>query len=130
MMHNPLRVLVIDENRRDRAIFKQLLRQSSSSYVIQEASDPLTGLRSFARVQPHCIFFEVLVEGRVATDVLHELKTRVNGRPVPVIVWTTLTLLPLVQAAVQQIGASGWLLKHRTSSQDLERTIRATVNVS
>lgn len=127
-MRPSLHLLVIDENRKDRASLKQLLADSPSTYIVHEASDPMHALRR--RHTPDCILLEVLIDGAVATEVLHHLKRRMNGRPVPIIIWTALRLLPLVQAAVQQAGASGWLFKHRTSPQELERAIRTAVAAS
>ncbi|HEY6085647.1 MAG TPA: response regulator [Nitrospira sp.] len=122
----PLHVLVIDESSKDRKSVKQLLGRSSS-YVVHEASDHQHGLRRTRAVHPDCILLEVLINGAVEIDVLHHLKRHKNERRVPVIVWTALKFLPLVQAAVQQSGASGWLSKHLTSSQELEKAIRTTV---
>jgi hypothetical protein len=50
-----------------------------------------------------------------------------DGKPVPIIVWTALAIPPLVQAAIRQVGASGWLFKQHTRAKDFEQAIRSAV---
>lgn len=123
----PLRILVIDENRKDRASLRHLLVRSSFPYVLHEELDYLRALRYFRAGRPDCILFDILGQGALPVEVLKNLNKRMNGNPVPVIVWTGVTLLPLVQAAVQQAGAIGWLRKDRTGPYELERAIRSAV---
>ncbi|HJT19895.1 MAG TPA: response regulator [Nitrospira sp.] len=126
----PLHILVIDESRKDRASLRRLLDQSPSSFILHEASDHLRGRRSCRTLHPDCILFDVLVDGTLAAGLLNDLKRRTSGKPIPIIVWTSVHLLPLVQAAVQQVGASGWLLKHETTPRELARTIHTVVGAS
>ena len=126
----PLLILVIDDSRKDRASLRHLLGRSSFSYILREAQDYLSGLRSLKTVRPDCILFDALDEGRSAVEALDNLRRRMNGTRVPVIIWTDVTVLPLVQAAVQQVGASGWLLKDRTGPGELERAIRSAMGCS
>lgn len=127
MKSAPLRLLVVDESRSDRASFRRMLRSSSLSHVVHETSSPWTLMRSSARIKPHCIFFEVLVNGTIATGLLDTWRRSLRGKRIPVIVWTALSLPPLVQAAIQQMGTSGWLFKYGSSREDLERTIRSAL---
>ncbi len=125
-MDPSITLLVIDENKEDRAEVKRRLAEISSSYLVHEAPDGKAGLDLCRTLRPDCVLFELQMARATGIEVLNDLLAQMDEVPVPVIVWTALQWAPL-ESAVRQLGTDGYFLKGRTTPQDLDQAIREAI---
>jgi signal transduction histidine kinase/DNA-binding response OmpR family regulator len=87
---HPARILIIDDEDRDRYLLKQQLRESG--LVIQEASDGAEGLREAAKENPNAIILDLTMPGMSGFEVLDALKANPATRHIPVVICTSRVL--------------------------------------
>jgi signal transduction histidine kinase/DNA-binding response OmpR family regulator len=84
------RVLIIDDDERDRYLLKQQLRESE--IIIQEACDGLEGIRQAAKDRPDAIVLDLTMPGMSGFEVLEALKTGASTHDIPVVICTSRVL--------------------------------------
>lgn len=123
------RILFIDGNANDRAIYAGGLRRCSSDYQIIEAADGQSGLDLYRRSQRiDCVVLELALQNRSGLTLLADFIPIPRKREVAVIVLTQHRYQGLLEIAKQK-GAYACFLKDDTSSEDLDRAIRQAVAV-
>ena len=86
----PTRILMIDDDERDRYLLKQQFRESD--VVIQEASNGAEGIREAAKERPNAIILDLTMPGMSGFEVLDALKTDVATKDIPVMICTSRVL--------------------------------------
>jgi signal transduction histidine kinase/CheY-like chemotaxis protein len=81
------RILIIDDDERDRYLLKQHLRESD--IVIQEVSDGAEGIREAAKERPNAIILDLTMPGMSGFEVLDALKTAAATKDIPVVICTS-----------------------------------------
>lgn len=88
--NRPPRILIIDDEERDRYLLKLQFRESS--VVIQEASDGVEGIREAAKERPNAIILDLAMPGMSGFEVLDALKADVATKDIPVVICTSRVL--------------------------------------
>jgi signal transduction histidine kinase/DNA-binding response OmpR family regulator len=81
------RILIIDDEERDRYLLKQHFREST--VIIQEAFDGAEGLREAAKERPNAIILDLTMPGMSGFEVLDALKTNPATQDIPVVICTS-----------------------------------------
>lgn len=103
------RVLVIDDNERDRYLIKQQFR--NSGFLIQEAAAGPEGIEA-AKARPKAIVLDLSMPGMNGFEVLDALKNDVATKDIPVVVCTSRVLseaerLQLAERTVAIVSKGG-----------------------
>ncbi|HEV8701037.1 MAG TPA: HD domain-containing phosphohydrolase [Candidatus Polarisedimenticolia bacterium] len=102
------RILVVDDEPENRRLLRELL--DPLGYQVEEAGDGEEALASIADHVPDLVLLDLVMPRRDGYDVCRELKNDPRTRLVPVIVLTTLDLLPDKIKAIE-LGADDFLNK-------------------
>jgi CheY-like chemotaxis protein len=94
------RVLIIDDEERDRYLVKQKLRDMS--LLIAEAENGAEGLRMAHKNKPDLIFLDVRMPGMTGFEVVERLKKESSLAEIPVILVTSHVLTETEQRAMAQ----------------------------
>jgi len=81
------RILIIDDDERDRYLLKQQLRESN--VVIQEASGGAEGIRVAAAEKPDAILLDLTMPDLSGFEVLDALKNDAATQDIPVVICTS-----------------------------------------
>jgi signal transduction histidine kinase/CheY-like chemotaxis protein len=84
------RILIIDDDERDRYLLKQHFRQSD--LVVREVSDGVEGLREAAKDKPDAIILDLTMPGMSGFEVLDALKIGAETKDIPVVICTSRVL--------------------------------------
>ncbi|HEX5228452.1 MAG TPA: ATP-binding protein [Bryobacteraceae bacterium] len=84
------RILIIDDEERDRYFLKQQLRESA--FLIREAVDGAEGIREAIKDQPNAIILDLTMPGMTGFEVLEVLKSAPPTSQIPVVICTSRTL--------------------------------------
>ena len=122
----PTRVLFIDGNANDRALYVGGLQQSSPDYQIIEATDGQSGLAIHRSLRIDCVVTELDLPDLSGFEVLMRLNPIVTRPNVPVVALTRLARRGLWDLAKQN-GAYVCFFKPHTSSDDLDRAINRAI---
>ena len=129
MLPNPehaTRVLFIDGNANDRALYGGGLRNCSPDYQIIEAIDGQSGLAAYRAQRIDCVVLELDLPDLSGFEVLVDLVPLVRRPNIAVIVLTRLTDRGLY-ALARNNGAYVCFHKPHTSSDDLDRAINRAI---
>jgi DNA-binding response OmpR family regulator len=130
MLPNPelptTRVLFIDGNANDRALYVSGLQQCSPDYEIIEATDGQSGLAIYRAQRIDCVVLELDLPDLSGFEVLVDLVPRVRRPNIAVIVLTRLGDRGLYALAMEN-GAYVCFHKPHTSSDDLDRAINRAI---
>jgi signal transduction histidine kinase/DNA-binding response OmpR family regulator len=85
-----MRILIIDDDERDRYLLKQQFRQSE--VVIREVSQGVNGLTEACRERPNAIILDLTMPGMSGFEVLDALKADVATKDIPVVICTSRVL--------------------------------------
>jgi len=121
------RILIIDDDERDRYLLKQYLRESD--LVIQEASSGMDGIREAKKERPNVIILDLTMPGMNGFEVLEALKTGAATKDIPVIICTSLVLteeerLQLEDKTVAILSKEGD--RHREITEVIRRAVGLT----
>ena len=120
------RILIIDDDERDRYLLKQHLRESD--LVIQEVSDGAEGIREAAKERPNAIILDLTMPGMSGFEVLDALKTGAATKDIPVVICTSRILTE--QERLQLEGKTVAILsKEGYGHPEIEETIRRAVGL-
>ena len=121
----PLKILLIDECRDDRAALRECLTRSGRPFVLYEASSGETGLKWFKAMRPHCVVIDLKLTGVIGTEVLNSINTS-TIEAVPLFIWTELSH-PLLQKDSPMLGIQGYFDKTKDSEERLVQAILEAV---
>jgi signal transduction histidine kinase/DNA-binding response OmpR family regulator len=118
------RVLIIDDNERDRYLLKQQFREYA--FVIQEASSGPEGISEAAKVGPDAIILDLTMPGMSGFEVLEALKSNDATKEIPVVIRTSRVLSD--SERIQLMGkAVAILSKEGPGCEEIAEVIRRTV---
>ena len=120
------RVLFIDGNSNDRALYASGLRDCSPDYQIIEAIDGQSGLAAYRAQRIDCVVLELDLPDLSGFEVLVDLVPLVRRPNIAVIVLTRLMDRGLYELA-RKNGAYVCFHKVHTSSDDLHRAINRAI---
>jgi CheY-like chemotaxis protein len=120
------RILFIDGNANDRAIYVSGLQYGSPDYEIIEAADGQSGLAIYRAQRIDCVILELELPDLSGFEVLVELVPLVRRPNIAVIVLTRLADEGLY-ALARSNGAYVCFHKPHTSSDDLDRGINRAI---
>ena len=130
MLLNPelptTRVLFIDGNANDRALYVSGLQYGSPDYEIIEAADGQSGLDVYRSRRIDCVVLEIALPDRSGLEVLMTLVPRASKPRIAVIVLTQLAHRGLCELTKNN-GAYVCFHKPHTSSDDLDRAINRAI---
>jgi signal transduction histidine kinase/DNA-binding response OmpR family regulator len=119
------RILIIDDEERDRYLLKQQFRESG--VVIQETSSGIDGIREAAKERPNAIILDLSMPDMSGFEVLDALKADAATRDIPVIICTSRVLAEAER--VQLAGRTLAILnKGGADHDDIAEVIRRAVS--
>ncbi|HMU54107.1 MAG TPA: response regulator [Nitrospira sp.] len=124
MTAHPVTVLLIDEQKEDRASLRRRLLEVGSHVRVFEAASGDTGLDWVRTVQPDCIVIELRMRDVIGMEVLGRIQTELAGRRVPVVVWTVLNHVAL-RTTASALGVRAYVEKTRGSEESVVEVLRA-----
>jgi signal transduction histidine kinase/CheY-like chemotaxis protein len=124
--HAPDRILIIDDNDRDRYLLKHLLRDTN--VLITEACNGGDGLAKARQERPKLIFLDLAMPVMSGYQVLDQLKADPSSSAIAVIVSTS---MPLDQADRDRLGrAAAILSKENLGREEGLITVRQAIDHS
>ena len=126
MITRPITILVIDEDKEDRAALRQCLTEADDKLRVFEAGSGETALEWFQAVQPDCVVMELQLKDIVGMNVLAQIANEMKRKPVPIFIWTWLSHAMLC-ATASSFGVSGYFEKHMGSERALVAAILAAM---
>ena len=118
MTFRPVKVLVIDQHKEDRAALRQCLMKANDKIRVFEAGSGETALEWFRAVQPDCVVMELKLKDIVGMEVLDRITTEMHNKSVPIFIWTRLSHTMLSTTA-SSLGVRGYFEKNKDSEQAL-----------
>jgi DNA-binding NarL/FixJ family response regulator len=119
-MSEPIRILLVDDQRLMREGLRILLELEPDLRVVGEAGDGQAGLEAYARLQPEVVLMDVRMPGMDGVEATRRLRER--WPEARVVILTTFDDDEYVFEGLRA-GALGYLLKD-VSGQDLARAVR------
>ncbi|SLM47348.1 protein of unknown function [Nitrospira japonica] len=123
MTAHPVTVLLIDEQKEDRASLRRCFLDVGSHVRVFEASSGETGLDWVRAVQPDCIVLELRMRDVIGMEVLGRIQDELAGRRVPVVIWTVLSHVAL-RTTASALGVRAYIEKTRGSEQAVVEAVR------
>jgi diguanylate cyclase (GGDEF)-like protein len=124
-MSEPIRVLVVDDERVDRiAVRRYLASVSDPLFTVEEAVDGASALAAVERGDFHCVLLDLHLPDLTGLDWLRQFPVA-RARP-PVVLLTALEDERVAVAALQE-GAQDYLVKDQLTAGLLARSIRYAV---
>lgn len=116
-----LRILIIDDDERDRYLLKQRFR--SSDVVIREVSQGLEGIGEARKERPNVIILDLSMPGMNGFEVLEALKADVATKDIPVVIYSSRVL---TESERQRLAGKtvAILSKEGQGLQDISEVIR------
>jgi signal transduction histidine kinase len=120
-MADPLRILLVDDDRVDRLAVKRLLQQAGIQADVEERTDPGGALAAASERTFDCVLLDYRLPGADGISLLRDLRTRGVGVPV-----VALTGQGDEEVAVELMksGAADYLNKNTMTAERLERSLR------
>jgi signal transduction histidine kinase/CheY-like chemotaxis protein len=122
------RVLIIDDDERDRYLFKHQLRDAS--FVVLEASGGREGLRKASEERPHVIVLDINMPDMTGFEVVERLKAQASTKDIPVVICTSriLTHPERTQLTDKTVTIIGKESREKSNvAEKLRRIINGTV---
>jgi DNA-binding response OmpR family regulator len=121
------RVLIIDDDERDRYLLKRKL--SDSSFLISEAINGDDGFKKACDEKPDIIVLDLNMPGMTGFEVLERLKAEASTKDIPVVICTSRILISternqLTGKAATILSKEG--LDHGVVAQELRRVIKGS----
>ncbi len=119
----PLSVLIVDDNPRDRALYRHLLAEADATgFLITEAEYGKGALAQMTLEKPDCILLDYRLPYFDGVEFLAELTEKTGGNFAPVIMLTGYGSESVVIGAMRA-GAADYLSKNGLSGSALRRAI-------
>jgi two-component system sensor histidine kinase/response regulator len=103
------KILIIDDNRGDKELLSDLLKDTSLKYEILWAEDGESGLAMAKKENPAVVFLDTLMPGMDGYDICKELKSL--GKEHMYIIMMTGSLDAVGEAKAKNHGANGYCIK-------------------
>src|SRR5579871_4491634 len=116
-----LKVLIIDDEDRDRYLLKQRLKNSSATF--SEASNAEEGIRMACRLKPDIICLDLTMPGMSGFEALVKLKTEPAAAHIPVVIVTSRVLTEAQRRELNE-NAAAIVSKEGLDSTDVAEVIR------
>jgi DNA-binding NarL/FixJ family response regulator len=126
MDSSPITVLLIDEYDEDRAALVRCFEQHGGRFRVYEASSSETALASFRAVRPDCVVVELKFSDVIGMDLVGQLYAEMNGKAVPVFVWTRL-IHTMLRKGASMLGVQGYFEKVKGSERRMAEAILAAL---
>src|SRR5262245_12642198 len=123
-----IKVLFIDPNNEIRQSWAERLTRYSADYVVLHSADGRSALNRVKSDDIDCVVLELDLPDRTGLSILQTLVHSVSKPQMPVVVLTDSPLESLFPLAME-IGAQSCLRKDRTSTEELDKTIRRAIAV-
>ena len=121
-MSHSLRILLIDENLKDREYYSQRLQTASPDFVILHATTGQSGLALCQQQSVDCVVLDIQLPDMSGFEVLLKLIPRPSHPDIPVLILTGIANEYLWEAAIKN-GALAALYKPMTSGDALDKAI-------
>ncbi|SLM49245.1 protein of unknown function [Nitrospira japonica] len=122
----PTTVLLIDSQKEDREYWAQCLKTRSPGCIVLEAETGKAGLDLCRSQRVDCVVMELNLSDMSGFEVLWNLVPQAQHPRRPVVVLAKTVFAPMRQLALNN-GARAYLVKGRTSGEELDRTIRTAI---
>jgi len=119
-----MRILLIDDDERDRYLLKQQFRQST--VILREVSAGIEGILEARKERPDAIILDLTMPAMNGFEVLDALKSDVATRDIPVIICTSRVLNDSERLRLEGKTAAV-LSKEESGLQEIAEVIRRTV---
>lgn len=116
MTAHPVTVLLIDEQKEDRASLRRHFLAVGSHVRVVEAPSGDIGLDWIRAVQSDCIVIELRMRDVIGMEVLGRIQIDLAGRPIPVVVWTVLSHTAL-RTTASALGVRAYIEKTKGSEK-------------
>ena len=119
----PIRILIVDDDRVDRGLYKQCLQQSPVwKFECAEADSAIAGMEMANAWPPDCALLDFNLPDMDGIEFLSRLKSGPNGLPWAIVMLTAYGCEELAVRAMKA-GASDYLPKGRLSAGILAQTV-------
>ena len=122
LQHEPLRVVVADDQHLVRTGFRMILETENDMAVVGEAANGVEAIEQCRRTGPDVVLMDVRMPVMDGIEATRRLAGPEVAHPTRVLILTTFDLDDYVYAALRN-GASGFVLKD-TPPEDLVRAVR------
>jgi DNA-binding NarL/FixJ family response regulator len=113
-MQNPIRVLIVDDNRDFLRSANHFLSSQPSLTVVGSATSGEEALEQTLRLAPHLVLMDWAMPELSGLEATRRIKA---GKNAPLVVILTLHDIPQYRKAAQSAGADGFLSKNAWSEQ-------------
>lgn len=117
-----MKILIIDDDKVDRASLKRDLRNTNLVSEIVEEETGLLGIERFKQESFDCVLLDYFLPDKNGSEVLHELFS-IGGELITVIAITG-TASETIPEKMIEAGASDYLIKDEINARVLERVLR------
>lgn len=117
-----MKILIIDDDKVDRASLKRDLRNTNLVSEIVEEETGLLGIERFKQESFDCVLLDYFLPDKKGFEVLQEL-VRIGGEFISVIAITG-TANETIPEIMIKAGASDYLIKDEINTRILERVLR------
>ena len=117
-----MKILIIDDDKVDRASLKRDLRNTNFVSEIVEEETGLLGIERFKQESFDCVLLDYYLPDKKGSEVLQEL-VRIGGEFISVIAITG-TASETIPEIMIKAGASDYLIKDEINTRILERVLR------
>ena len=125
MLSEPIKVLLVEDNRGDARLVKELLKDVSLSHIqLIHVERVSTALAHLANYKIDIVLLDLSLPDGLGLKPLRQI--RIIGQGIPIIILTGLNSPEIAHKAMQH-GASHYLVKGQFDSAMLERTISSYV---
>jgi DNA-binding response OmpR family regulator len=98
------RVLIIDDNERDRYLFKRQLKDAP--FLVIEASGGREGIRKANEARPHLIVLDINMPDMGGFEVVERLKAEASTKDIPVVICTSRVLTSTERTQLTGLAAT------------------------
>jgi signal transduction histidine kinase/CheY-like chemotaxis protein len=120
-----VKVLIIDDEERDRYLLKQRLR--TSSVTVSEASSAEEGIRLACNLKPDIIFLDLTMPGMTGFEALVKLKQDPEAASVPVVIVTSRVLTDAQRKDLSE-NAAAIVSKEGIETADIAQVMRRALS--
>lgn len=119
-------ILIIDDSRSDRALYKTWLeKESNGEFNTIEAGDGAEGYKAFVKHSPDCIILDFMMPEKDGLEVLKDIK--MTHGVIPPILFITATGNEEVESKAMTLGASSYLDKSNLTKEMLYAAIKNAI---
>ena len=127
MAHDPINILLVDDNPADRGLCRRYLQQIPGySYRVWEEESGAQGLLATRNVQFDCLVVDYRLPDMTGLDIMHQCRSHAETAFTPIILLTGRGSESIAVDTLKQ-GYSDYLLKDQLSPELLHATIQQNI---